>query len=61
MDRKVSELCGKLYDIAKGNSERKFYSQYDKIFRKDMLEEAWRKVSANNGVSGIDNITMEEF
>ena len=34
---KVSELRGKLYDIAKADPERRFHSLYDKIQRMDVL------------------------
>ena len=39
MNKKVSELCGKLYDMAKANPERRFYSLYDKAHRMDVLKE----------------------
>ena len=41
MDKKVGGLCGKLYDMAKANPERRFYSLYDKMQRMDVLMEAW--------------------
>ena len=58
MDRKVSELCGKLYDMAKANQERRFYSLYDKMERMDVLKEAWESVRTNGGSPGIDGITI---
>ena len=54
---KVSELQGKLYDIAKAEPERRFHSLYDKIQRMDVLEEAWTSVMKNGGSPGIDGIT----
>ena len=61
MADKIGELGEALYRSAKANPERKFYTLFDKICRKDILEEAWRRVRTNNGAPGIDNTTMEEF
>ena len=58
MKDKVSELCGKLYDIAKAEPERRFHSLYDKIQRMDVLEHAWVSVMKNGGSPGIDGITI---
>ena len=61
MKDKVSELCGKLYDIAKAEPERRFHSLYDKIQRMDVLEHAWKSVMKNGGSPGIDGITISEL
>lgn len=61
MESKVGELCGKLYDMAKANPERRFYSLYDKIWRMDVLEEAWETVRKNGGSPGIDGTTISEI
>lgn len=58
---KVSELQGKLYDIAKAEPERRFHSLYDKIQRMDVLEHAWKSVMKNGGSPGIDGITISEL
>ncbi|EQD74658.1 RNA-directed DNA polymerase (Reverse transcriptase), partial [mine drainage metagenome] len=58
---KVSELCGKLYDIAKAEPERRFHSLYDKIQRMDVLEYAWKSVMKNGGSPGIDGITITKI
>lgn len=55
---KVSELRGKLYDIAKADPERIFHSLYDKIQRMDVLKYAWESVMRNGGSPGIDGITI---
>ena len=55
---KVSELRGKLYDIAKADPERRFHSLYDKIQRMDVLKHAWESVRKNGGSPGIDGITI---
>ncbi len=58
---KVSELRGKLYDIAKADPERRFHSLYDKIQRMDVLKEAWESVMKNGGSPGIDGTTIEKL
>jgi RNA-directed DNA polymerase len=37
----------------------KFYSLYDKIWRNDVLWEAWSQVKANRGAPGVDSETIE--
>ena len=61
MDRKVNELCGKLYNMAKADPERRFYSLYDKIWRMDVLKEAWLSVVKNDGSPGTDGETIKEI
>ena len=61
-DMKRLELFRKrLYQRAKENSRRKFYSLHDKLCRLDILEEAWKNVSANNGTAGVDGQTIEDI
>ena len=51
---RVSELQEKLYCKAKQEREYKFYILYDKMYIGYMLEEAYRRVKANDGSAGID-------
>jgi group II intron reverse transcriptase/maturase len=37
----------------------KFYSLYDKLWREDVLWEAWQQVKANDGAPGIDGQSIE--
>ncbi len=37
----------------------KFYSLFDKVWRSDVLREAWRQVKANRGAPGVDSETIE--
>ena len=40
---KVRELQRKLFIAAKGNRERRFHALYDRIWRSDVLLEAWKR------------------
>jgi len=58
---KVRQLQRKLYLAAKSGSKRKFHALYDKIYREDILTEAWKRVKANGGVGGIDGISIRDI
>lgn len=55
----VRQLQRTLYRKAKQEQEVKFYSLYDKVWREDVLWEAWRQVKANKGAPGIDEQSIE--
>lgn len=57
---KVRQLQRKLYQSAKLNSKRKFHALYDKVYREDVLMEAWKRVKANGGSGGIDGISIKD-
>ena len=59
MQNKVSDLQSKLYHAAKQSLDRKFGALYDKIYREDVVCEAWKRVKANKGVPGIDKQDFE--
>jgi len=57
----LQEFQRKLYAKAKAEPKFRFYSLYDKTYRMDVLAEAYRKVKANGGTSGIDEETCEQI
>src|SRR6186713_1350222 len=54
----VRKLQRRLYIAAKCNRERRFHALYDRIWRSDVLLEAWERVRSNKGAAGIDGITL---
>ena len=55
----VRQLQRTLYRTAKQSTAVKFYSLYDKVWRTDVLQEAWRQVKANQGAPGVDGESIE--
>ena len=58
---KVRELQRTLYRAAKANRKRKFGVLYDKVWRRDILLEAAKRVLSNKGVPGVDGQAVEEI
>ena len=56
---KVRQLQRKLYVCAKQSRTRRFHALYDRIYRSDVLWEAWRPVRSNGGAAGVDAETIQ--
>ena len=56
---KVRELQRKLWVCAKQSKTRRFHALYDRIYRSDVLWEAWRRVRSNGGAAGVDGETIQ--
>jgi len=50
-----------LYRVAKQQPERRFTLLYDKVYRQDILQEAWQRVKSNQGAAGVDNVGVDEI
>ncbi|MBT2726878.1 group II intron reverse transcriptase/maturase [Bacillus sp. ISL-75] len=58
---KAQELWKTLYLCAKESPTRRFHSLYDKIYRPDILWEAWQRVKRKKGSGGVDGQTIEQI
>ncbi|MHB8670568.1 MAG: hypothetical protein ACYDAD_08430, partial [Acidimicrobiales bacterium] len=57
---KVRQLQNRLWAAAKQSEGRHFHALYDRIYRDDILWEAWERVRANRGAAGVDRVTLTE-
>jgi group II intron reverse transcriptase/maturase len=58
---KIRELQRKLYQKAKQEKEYRFYLLYDKVYRMDILDHAYKLVKTNKGACGVDGVTFESI
>ncbi|MGL4819359.1 MAG: group II intron reverse transcriptase/maturase [Bacilli bacterium] len=58
---KARELQMTLYLCAKESPNRRFHALYDKIYRPDILWNAWQSVKKNKGSGGIDGLTIQSI
>ena len=56
----VRKLQRRLYVAAKRSPGRRFHALFDRIWRGDVLQEAWRRVRANRGAAGVDRETLAD-
>ena len=57
----LQKLRAALHDKAKSAPNFRFYSLYDKVYRRDVLEAAWRQCRANGGAPGVDSQTFADI
>ena len=57
----VQRLQKALHGKAKGEPGYRFYLLYDKIYRPDILEHAYRSCKANQGAAGVDGVRVEDI
>src|SRR3990170_1454374 len=58
---KVRHLQRRLWVAAKRSPERRFHALMDRIWRGDVLREAWRRVRRRRGSAGEDRETLAEI
>jgi RNA-directed DNA polymerase len=58
---KVRKLQEALHAKAKGSPDYRFYALYDKVYREDILDHAYRCCKANRGAAGVDDQTFEDI
>ncbi|MFE6073447.1 hypothetical protein ACFVQB_03095 [Paenibacillus sp. NPDC057886] len=56
---KARQLQNVLYLAAKERPRRRFHALYDKVYREDVLWEAWKQVKASGGSGGVDGVTLD--
>jgi len=57
----VQKLRSALHAKAKAEPEYRFYLLYDKVYRADVLEFAYRSCKANKGAAGVDGQRFEDI
>lgn len=58
---KLQELRFKLHQKAKQEPKYRFYTLYDRVYRRDVIEAAWKQVGKLGKASGIDGVSSEQI
>ncbi|WP_245864292.1 TetR family transcriptional regulator [Paenibacillus donghaensis] len=58
---KVQELQEKLGHADKESNKRKSHALCDKVYRWNVLREAWKRVKANKGAARVDAVTLADI
>lgn len=56
---RVRKLQRRLYSSAKADPKKSYGVLYDKVYRRDVLQVAWRQVAGNRGSAGVDQQSIE--
>ncbi|PQP54737.1 group II intron reverse transcriptase/maturase, partial [Mycolicibacterium austroafricanum] len=54
----VRQLQRTLWAAAKQSQGRRFHALYDRVYRGDVLWEAWERVRKTRGAAGVDRVTL---
>jgi retron-type reverse transcriptase len=57
----VRQLQRRLWVCAKSSKTRRFHALYDRIYRSDVLWEAWKRVHSKKGAGGVDETTLRSI
>lgn len=61
LPKELNLLRWKLRQKAKQEPKFRFYTLYDRIYREDVLEAAWKQVGRYRKASGVDGMTREKI